>query len=219
MNARPRPSAAPLATMLLALAVPCAAGTLEGSPHDFSRRAWAPQGQLCVLCHTPVRVGGGVLAAPLWSRPGEAGYRVYASPTLDAVPGQPGSLSKVCLSCHDGSVAVDSFGEMAPRGPVVAASRDLTGSHPIGLQYGRDLAHRDRSLFDPSLRLVTIGSGGKQKSGHVEGTLLYDGRLECSSCHDPHNIYTVPAGVPGQGNKLLKMGMGGSAICLACHDK
>jgi len=33
-------------------------------------------------------------------------YIVYTSPTLKAVVGQPDGSSRLCLSCHDGTVAL-----------------------------------------------------------------------------------------------------------------
>lgn len=67
--------------------------------------------EVCVFCHTPhggTVVGGG--AAPLWNRAvNTAGYTPYAGPNMDNLPGQPVGVSLACLSCHDGTIAVDSL--------------------------------------------------------------------------------------------------------------
>jgi hypothetical protein len=48
--------------------------------------------------------------------------------------------------------------------------------------------------------------------------MLLDGgtKMECSSCHDVHNKFTV-ATLSGRG--LVKVGTGGSALCVTCHIK
>lgn len=79
----------------------------------------------CIYCHTP---HNGSTIAPMWNRqtPGGAGvngngngvgngngapghYQVYDSPHLDSKAEQgPDGISLACLSCHDGTVAVDA---------------------------------------------------------------------------------------------------------------
>jgi hypothetical protein len=64
--------------------------------------------QICVFCHTP-HGGDQTAGAPLWSRPTNSiTYTPYLTSTMDASqpPGQPGASSKVCLSCHDGTLAI-----------------------------------------------------------------------------------------------------------------
>jgi hypothetical protein len=36
-------------------------------------------------------------------------FTPFTSATLDAIVGDPDGVSKLCLSCHDGVTAVDSF--------------------------------------------------------------------------------------------------------------
>ena len=66
--------------------------------------------QVCVFCHTPHGATPGV--TPLWNRQlSTQTYTPYTSATLDAnvIEGQlqqPGGTSKLCLSCHDGSLAI-----------------------------------------------------------------------------------------------------------------
>ena len=64
--------------------------------------------ETCIYCHTPHNASP---LAPLWNRksPEPAGYQMYSSPNFDSVlPKAPDGISLACLSCHDGSVAVDS---------------------------------------------------------------------------------------------------------------
>lgn len=82
-------------------------------------------GEVCVYCHTPH--GAQNSSAPLWNRALPAGpYTPYSSSTIDTNVGQPDGVSLACLSCHDGTIAVDSIinapGSGAAWGGPVAAN-------------------------------------------------------------------------------------------------
>ncbi|MCP4665925.1 MAG: cytochrome C, partial [Deltaproteobacteria bacterium] len=88
---------------------------IAGSAHDFSTQPWmaAHNGQICLPCHTPHNADTSVTDGPLWNHQVTtvATYTLYTSSTFEATDsGQPDGRSKLCLSCHDGTVAVDSFG-------------------------------------------------------------------------------------------------------------
>jgi len=200
------------------LATQASAGTITGSAHDFTADSWSG-GRICVACHTPHGADTSVNDAPLWNHAlSTATYTLYGSPTLDAAITQPGGSSKLCLSCHDGTVAVNSFGGVTGT-TMISTENDLTtnlkASHPIGFAYDSTLAGTDGSLRDPDNTSVTIGSGTQTKTGTISQVLLYGGQMECGSCHDVHNTFTV--GGPGTG--LVKVDPAGSLICLNCHDK
>jgi len=209
--------------MMLGLMVGQAgAETITGSAHDFSGRTYTG-GQICVTCHTPHGSDTSVTDAPLWNHTVTTQtYTVYSSPTLNATVSQPGGASKLCLSCHDGTVAVDSFGGTLSTGntefligPKAVGSDGLSNDHPISFTYDSALATADGALFDPSVKTVTIGSGAKTKTGTVADVMLAGGTLQCSSCHDVHNTFTYAQ----TGSRLLRVTDAGSAICLTCHDK
>ena len=203
--------------MLLA-GVPSVAGTITGSAHDFSTQAWSG-GRICVACHTPHKSDTSVTDAPLWNHANStAVYTLYSSPTMNATVTQPGGGSKLCLSCHDGTVAVNSFGGVTGTTMISTVNNlgnNLKASHPIGFTYNTALATADGSLFDPSVKTTTIGSGTQTRTGTVASMLLYGGKMECDSCHDVHNTFTVG----GLGSGLVKVDPSGSKICLACHNK
>ncbi len=207
-----------LAAWLLLSAQPVVAGTITGSVHDFTASAWSG-GRICVACHTPHNSDISVTDAPLWNHKlSTQTYTVYNSATFNAggTLGQPSGLSKLCLSCHDGTVAVDSFGGTTGASMISAKSNlgtNLNDDHPIGFTYGTALATADGSLHDPSTKTVTIGSGAQTKSGTIASLMLFNGKMECSSCHDVHNTFTV--GTSG----LVKIAQAGSAICISCHNK
>lgn len=200
------------------IAFPALAGTITGSAHDFTSSSWSG-GRICVACHAPHKSDTSVADAPLWSHAlSSATYTLYSSPTLKATITQPGGSSKLCLSCHDGTVAVNSFGGVTGSTMISTANNlgtNLKSSHPIGFTYDATLASANGSLHDPSTKSVTIGSGAQTKTGTLSSVLLYGGKLECGSCHDVHNTFTV--GEAGTG--LVKVDQSGSKICLACHDK
>ncbi|MCC7204740.1 MAG: hypothetical protein IT441_06645, partial [Phycisphaeraceae bacterium] len=62
------------------------------------------EGGSCIFCHTPHAASP---RAPLWNRedPGTY-YQTYESTTLKAEVGQPTGSSRLCLSCHDGTIAL-----------------------------------------------------------------------------------------------------------------
>lgn len=194
------------------------AGTITGSAHDFTSKAWSG-GRICVACHTPHKSDTSVAAAPLWNHANSsAAYTLYSSPTLKATITQPGGSSKLCLSCHDGTVAVNSFGGVTGTTMITTANNlgtNLKSSHPIGFTYNTTLATSNGSLHDPTTKSVTIGSGTQTKTGTINSVLLYGGQMECGSCHDVHNTFTVG----GSGTGLVKVDQSGSKICLSCHNK
>ena len=211
--------------IVLSLAgTPAMAGTITGSPHDFSSSGWSG-GQICVACHTPHNSDTSVASAPLWHHAvTTATFTMYSRDSLDGtITGQPDGVSRLCLSCHDGTVAVDSFGGatggvyMGSLNPNAVLGTDLSNDHPISITFNSTTAATDGALHDPVTTNVTIGSGGdKTRTGTISTVMLSNGTVQCSSCHDVHNSFTVP-GTDGQ--PLLKVSKAGSALCLTCHNK
>lgn len=121
--------------------------------------------EICVFCHTP-HGGDGEAAVPIWNRKLDSnGFRTYdqmGTTTLDGGVEAIGSVSVACLSCHDGTQAMDAVinqpgsgrqvpgffnnewnGQAAPVEGRIAfpdvitnLGKDLTNDHPIGIQYG-----------------------------------------------------------------------------------
>ena len=198
------------AVFLSCLAVPAVVtpAGIVGSKHDFSDQGWSG-GRICVVCHTPHNANTSSSGGPLWNHQvTQASYTLYASPTMDATVSQPTSYSKLCLSCHDGTVAIDSFGGMTGSttiGGTALLGTDLSDDHPISFTYDASLATTDGGLHDPAS--TSSGVGG----GTIDSDMLFNHKLECSSCHDVHSKYNNP--------KLLVKNNNGSALCLTCHDK
>jgi len=133
---------------------------IVGSQHDMTAGGTA-QGtgtsdQVCVYCHTP-HGSDSSASAPLWNKVFTAGpfarYSTLNTPTFDSNEAPVGSVSLACLSCHDGTQAMDvvinspGSGGYNPAGsnigglgvmlgsPVPVLDTDLTNDHPISMQY------------------------------------------------------------------------------------
>jgi hypothetical protein len=219
-----RAVAASVLTLTLGFAAgEAAAGTIVGSAHDFSTTGWAG-GQICIACHTPHNSITTVTDAPLWNHTlTTKTFALYSNPaTMNSTPGQPSGASRLCLSCHDGTVAVDSFGgatgstTMTGAPAVGAGTIGLSDDHPISITYNTALATADGGLRDPATFNTTIGEGAQSRTGSIATVMLYSNQVQCASCHDVHNTFTV-AGINGL--PLLKRSKAGSALCLTCHSK
>jgi predicted CXXCH cytochrome family protein len=220
---------------------------IKGGPHDLSggsalRNTNATiDGQTCIFCHTP---HGGANNIPLWNRraPTGAAYQLYTSSTSDVTttPTQvAASVSGACLSCHDGTIAVDVLADVngLAFGPAVAFTRqgtakstyssgtggsnnvmsgglpflgtDLRNDHPVSIVY-----ETARAATAPEF-VTQVVNGAKITVGAANPVPLFgssaaNATIECASCHNPHNN--------ALGNFLRKSNTG-SAICLSCHIK
>jgi hypothetical protein len=255
-------------TMLFAstaLAAPTVGATagVRGSVHDMNNLVVGmaglgtitadPQGRVCAFCHTPHHALSDVNFdyAPLWSHQftaltNVALYTGYASPTFDAAKiGAVDSLygpSRLCMSCHDGVVAVDQHYNLAgnaPSGLLASDSWDgkaigLGGSfgndHPIGFDVVGVVA-ADLGIKPAIITAASPWQGNLTKnvrSGLYDptgtGATLF---MTCATCHDVHNKDNVVNGVSWDaqhadtvnGNYLVFAPQSGSQLCLTCHDK
>jgi predicted CXXCH cytochrome family protein len=185
-----------------------AMATMVGSHHDLSAEGFT--GEICNVCHTPHNANGAT-GAPLWSHDSTTtSFTIYTSTTLDATIGQPTGTSKLCLSCHDGTIAIDSFGGgtgttfMGTFNAAALLDSDLSNDHPVSFTYDTALATTDGELFDPAVALSGLGST-------INTDMLFSGSVECASCHDVHGDLTIAA--------LLRVSNANSALCLTCHNK
>ncbi|GBD86188.1 cytochrome c nitrite reductase pentaheme subunit [bacterium BMS3Abin03] len=161
--------------------------------------------EICIFCHTPHNSSP---RSPLWNKPDPGvTYTLYSSSTIQGNPGQPDRSSILCLSCHDGTIALGNV--LSRTNDIVFVSgittlppgttnlsTDLSDDHPVSFLYNSTLASQDGELADPS----TL-------TGPVK---LEDGYLECTACHDPHlNV---------NGDFLVVTNQY-SNLCLYCHQK
>ena len=184
-----------------------AAGSIADSVHNLSTSGKGPiksktEDRICIFCHTPHTA---VSDAPMWNRR-SSGYTNYESSTTDAVASKKQGPSGLCLSCHDGTIALGDmvYGQKKQRGPKndlrdtflkgrSNLGTDLSDDHPIGIVYDTSLMIKDGGLNDPS---------------GVELPLV-DGEIQCASCHDPHSDKIPPF--------LHKTTLNGE-LCTSCHQ-
>ncbi|MCM2277343.1 MAG: cytochrome c3 family protein [Oligoflexia bacterium] len=204
MNTNPKKMSGCLGALIALVLIGNAHAGITETKHNFSTTGWA-MGEICLPCHTPHGGNKAVKAdAPLWNHAlSTATYTLYTSDTMNAVVGQPDGTSKLCLGCHDGTVALDSFGRYV--GTTFKTVRlDRSGSHPISFTYDSALATADGTLWDPATHTTEHG-------GTIDQDMLHFGKVQCTSCHDVHGRY---------GNeKLLRIHNAGSALCMTCHNK
>lgn len=192
------PRTIPVGLLILTLfLLPAAAGaqsSVVGSKHDLNP-VYTSSGQVCWYCHTPHTANP---VAPLWNRevPGST-YSVYESSTMAATVGQPTGSALLCLSCHDGTIAANLTyhdalfgGGETPQflSGDVNLTTDLSDDHPVSVDYP-----------GTSPRLVQPAPSS---------LLLEEGKVQCRTCHDPHDDTY---------GRFLVISNDQSALCLTCH--
>jgi predicted CXXCH cytochrome family protein len=178
--------------------------SMSGTSHDFS--GMIPGGSsvdACGVCHLFEDGPTGPIVSLVGASYDSAVYVTYQSASLRSTAAQPDGVSRFCLSCHDGTIAEDVHG-LSPGAVSGDASlgTDLSDDHPVSIRY--DDADRGlRSVSTP----IFFGDG----SAGTIADLLEDGAVQCSSCHDVHNVRAAPS------TDLLTMSNRGSALCMSCH--
>ncbi len=207
----------PLKQILLALCLMTASATvvyagIAGSKHDFSGRGWGSN-EICIFCHTPHNAKKDVPDSPLWNHQmTTATYTLYSSPTLQKYPGdpapqQPLGPSKLCLSCHDGTVAIDSYGNVNGTRVITGAANlgtNLSNDHPISI-------HWEHQTVDGMCSNCHFGHGGMYSSDLPFYGTRPNQTIECGTCHEPHNKFGY--------TKMVRKPMTKSELCLYCHEK
>ncbi|MFQ5455409.1 MAG: hypothetical protein ACE5EA_04280 [Nitrospirota bacterium] len=125
----------------------CPPEDVRNSKHNFAANPdiqMTGTNEICIFCHTPhggntSSIGGGPPGtAPLWNRllpsntTGTGGhYQIYSSPNFDGAgtdPGRPKGVSLACLSCHDGSIALDSLINAQRSGGFRKGNKGISGT-------------------------------------------------------------------------------------------
>jgi len=209
---------------------------IKGTKHDLSITGGGSvkaisETQICIFCHTPHNANP---AYPLWNHQLSAvtNYKHYISNTLQSYTNEGEAppidgISKLCLSCHDGTVAVGSVAsrfddiQMESSPCLDAAGQlidgvgcggfigtDLSGGHPISIVFNEALKiKRDQAtelcplnwpINDPDVKLYPT------HSPELKG-------VQCSSCHDPHTNKSI-SGWPPFWQKTEH-----DLVCNVCH--
>ncbi len=191
--------------------------SISSSKHNLSATSGnairaASEQQLCVFCHTPHST---VATSQLWNKQlsSVTTYNLYSSDYLTSIaydsPVQINQKSKLCMSCHDGTIALGSVynvpgtsaaGTISMTGGVTTMptaspgyiGTDLTNDHPVGFTFN--------PAQDPELQSAPAWNSVK----------LDNGRIECHTCHDPHD---------NTNGSLLRMSQTDAGLCVFCHNK
>jgi len=198
-----------------------------------------PLNRICIFCHAPhntyrlAGVTGGLGPQadsvfdylPLWNHTLQTDltYDMYdngeGAPELGSKASQAkgnsvvGSASLLCLSCHDGSVAVNAYGNGESSGGTVISTGYMIGKdtylgnhHPIGFNYD-DVQAADTEIRSADTAMLTATTFVRD---HLLGPA--NQKMECPTCHAVHNK-------GNSGERLLWRSDQNSELCLSCHDK
>jgi predicted CXXCH cytochrome family protein len=203
-----------------------ALAAITGSKHDMRTHLTVVAGQgydeVCVYCHTP---HSAYVAQPLWNKTNstnQGSYVPYTSSTMNVTPtGTIGASSLLCMSCHDGSIAVDSMVN-APNNIPGGQPGDNSANLDINKKLyqgngflGTSLANDHPVGFDYNTSYNNEGgaTGGLVLTATVQGytaVRLFGSMVECATCHDAHSQTNTP---------FLRSTNQGSQLCLQCHLK
>lgn len=219
---------------LIVTAVTAFAGSIVGSRHDLALlnvRGYGSESgpmtggsfndyrETCVYCHTPHSAS---TMAPLWNRQTSdtTDYEMYSGPNIDSKPKRaPDGISLGCLSCHDGSVAVDAiynkpkFHEivdsgvhykMSPEGGVGSDSCGKCHNRDEGAYGGLGGAH------DATVRYLTKNLRDDHPISVSYPTFSQDSAFNQPTISKADGGRTFPNGVQTfEGDKVQ---------CASCHD-
>ena len=203
---------------------------ISGTKHDMRLRTGVEtqNGEICIYCHSPHVEDIAAVSDynPLWAADVQTAtnFIPYYSATLDAAPiGDPlVGPSRLCMSCHDGTIAIDSAlngsvmvnvgsTDLDPDRFLVGNGATLTSDHPIGFNY---VAVGGSGVGAGTGDDLEIKGADTPYAGATIGAFLFDDGtndiMTCATCHDVHTDATDFFLVTSNINSLL---------CLGCHDK
>ncbi len=217
---------------------------VKNTKHNLSTSGPGPvkattETRVCIFCHTP----HGAVTTPLWNHSlSQASYTLPSSllmeewSTLLSHPQTPpDGDSRLCLSCHDGTIALGAIvnlsnaattvtmqdsgtGHITPEGVLTSASpayigTELSGQHPVSIEVNLSLINDKNTQCGTNE--VSFGLIFPQRPIKLTPT---DNRygigpstgvgVQCASCHDAHED-TIPyfLRVPSDG-----------LFCESCHQ-
>lgn len=185
-------------------------------------------GEICVFCHTP-HGASTTAAAPIWNKKlaDPATFTKYTSTTLDATVDLTNSVSLACLTCHDGTQAMDTVlnapgsggydangarmagvtwsgtnvdpvtGKLVA-GAITNLGTDLSNDHPVGIVY----ANYGGGVLDADFHQATQVAG--KSVWYVDQTLVAGKGTVGSKDKYDMMLYTV------NGKPQVE--------CASCHD-
>lgn len=192
-------------------------GSVFDSKHNLSTSGKGDirstsESRVCIFCHSSHNASS---EGPLWNHQTTAvgKFRTYDRATLQNRPDQPTGATKLCLSCHDGTIAVGAVKGLArpiPMKNVTATGEipkeskgrigtDLSGTHPVSIRYDQATALQVDHLRWPPL------------DPEKEVGPDHNGQVQCTACHDPHNDAKSER-YPFWKKETF------DGVCLTCHE-
>ncbi|MFZ5477449.1 MAG: cytochrome c3 family protein [Myxococcota bacterium] len=200
-----------------------APGSVVDTRHNLSVSGPGPvrsttEQEVCIFCHAAHVPESG---PALWNHvtPSAVAYKPYESAQMVARAGQPDGDSRLCLSCHDGTIALGAVHSREKTIPVTATDAggrlredsparlgtDLSGAHPVSVDYDEAMAGQDLR------RAVRLRPLDTSRPG--ESLLDEDRKVQCTSCHDPH----VDTASQGWDVPPFWRGDRYQDVCATCH--
>ena len=175
--------------------------------------------EVCKFCHIP---HSAVVNQPLWGHV-LSDVKGYQTPKVRRRGGrvetgpQPGGASRLCLSCHDGTVALGEIGRSRRPIAMAGAQRlgqgrrgylgtDLSGAHPISIPMP------DTTDVDDAADMGVRPAGAivSDPAVHLDNNRL----MQCTTCHDPHSDSNYQ---PGRTPHFWVRSTV-TEVCLSCHE-
>ncbi len=205
--------------------------------------------RICIFCHTPhhaLQSGVAGIDYPLWNH--ELSGQSYQVPNntlpawatlLSSPPTQPDGDSKLCLSCHDGTIAIASLNNFSGppitmigtgAGGVMPAGSsnlgtDISGHHPVSIAVNQPLIDdkwQQCLNLEVSMQLCVPGAVSPAKLKPTTSTYSaspgfningYASGVQCSSCHDPHTDPTPGLTFFLRAGSIISI----DPLCSSCH--
>ena len=185
-------------------------GTIKAAPGQTT--------EICVFCHTP---HGAIVSdsAPLWNHTLStvANYTVFNSATLLSTVGQPDKGSKLCLSCHDGTVAIGAVKNTpgpGSTGLIQMTGVDAQGRMPVGpTNWGTNVTSHPISVAVNDNLIAD-----KQQECSNMGCIYVNGQPVCGQYYITYP--TPPVRLrPTNATYASNPGKNGKGVqCASCHD-
>ena len=239
-----------LAAVALALLAGTASAGIKDTPHNLTSSSTGPNKQstteqICVFCHTPHAAAAGTEKPPLWNKsiPSNAGYTTYSTANSSTIDGQVlavGSVSAACLSCHDGTQAMDNIINAPGSGGYAAGGGGATGlAYNWGastrvdgdgklINSGAFIANLGQDLTnDHPIGIQYCGGGLSGASTTVSGTCKDgDFKLPKTANVNGAQVFWVDTSNAAARSKTdiilytrtFSAGSGPSVECASCHD-
>ena len=203
-----------------------------GGPHDLRSTGSGgvhtgvsgPSYALCNYCHVAHKfaadatyggLGPNGAGQLLWNHTlsSATGYTVYGSwtkqntdiatiQTSGNINADLNNPSIMCMSCHDGTVAINStytgvigpgygstpkyFGGYTGGDAFVINPADVDKTHPVNFTYDATLAGKAGMRVPASSCGVDIANCGSNYGQPSAVVPLFSGKMQCATCHEPH---------------------------------